>query len=264
MISGSLRVLHIKNYNNHEGENNPLAEFRKNVRPFAPMTCARHVYIFFDDREGTINGLLSFLNKHATHCEYLSGIEAYDFLLRWFIGAESRKIKGNDHFVLGKIREDWTSFCKQMDVAVEMINMLSQLFKDAKNIRSRIQSSTLNPDSIRETLILMAKNCTKSRSLGQTPAYDMLLTEMQEYLAAAETEFYIARFAHITKSISALNLRAEDSTLLPSAFKSDQKSPLVAMFKRNHSLTLEKMQLYRATMPILDENSSQNTVSLHI
>lgn len=242
-ISGSLRVLHLKNYNNHEGESNPLADFRETVKPFAPMTCTRHVYIYFDTNEGTIDDLLSFLRDHTSHCEYMSGVEAYGFLLRWFIGAESKKIKGNDHFVLGKVRDDWTSFCSITDVPVEMTVMLSQLFKDARNIRSRVQSVPLNPDAIRETLIRMAKNCTESRNLGQSPAYDKLFEDMQDYLTAAQGEFYATRLAYITKTISALNVRASDSTLLPSAFKADTKTALVSRFKRNQALAIEKKQL---------------------
>tara|TARA_R110002110_G_scaffold404606_1_gene623111 strand:+ start:133525 stop:134298 length:774 start_codon:yes stop_codon:yes gene_type:complete len=240
MIPKSLTVLHLKQYNNQGHDQNLLADFRDKANPFAPMTCARHVYISLDALAHMPDNFLPTIEQKTTVCQLLTGIEAYRFLLRWFVGAISSKLQGNDHFVLGQVRKHWTKFSKENDIAPELNQIISLLFKDAKNIRHNIQNLEIDSKSKREVLNRMCENCTQSRASGQKPIYENLLAGSHEYIAAAEEELFRTRLGQITQTLRILNTKAEDDNLAPSDFKENARTPLVGMFRRNMSLAFEK------------------------
>ena len=241
----SLQVLHIKSVDHKGEEENPLRGFQAVMNPFPAMTCARHVYIFTSEFSG-MPELEAYLSSHAEKSEWLTSRAAYEFLLRWAVGAESKKIQNNDHFVLGQVREAWDYFRpNNSDRNAELIHIMPMLFEDASNIRRLIQDRQFAKQNVKELLILMCENCANSRAKNQKPAYDLLLSDHQEYIDAAQREYLNQRLLAVSKSIRALNERASNE-LLPS------KEKEFKAFRANLNLTLEKKFLQDAAAGLAD------------
>lgn len=241
----SLQVLHIKSVDHKGEEENPLRSFQAVMNPFPAMTCARHVYIFTSEFLG-MPELEDYLSNHAEKSEWLTGRTAYEFLLRWAVGAESKKIQHNDHFVLGQVRESWDYFRPHnSDNNAELNHIMPMLFEDAGNIRRLIQDPKFAKQNVKELLVLMCENCANSRAKNQKPAYDLLLSDHQQYIDAAEREYLSQRLLAVTKSIKALNEKATNE-LLPSREKE------IKVFRANLNLTLEKKFLQDAAAGLAD------------
>ncbi|MCS5710771.1 hypothetical protein [Candidatus Berkiella aquae] len=236
----SLQVLHLRSFNKKGEETNPLIDFKETVKPFAPMTCARHVYIFTETAGYDIDSLYNYLKEHSEKCEWFTGKEAYSFLLRWAVGAESYKLDSNDHFVLGSIRDSWNYSHIHLPSGSTLFYFMPILFKDAKNIRHLIQTSELGEKNTKEILLHMCENCADSRGLEQEPAYDELLKQNQHYIEAAQEQFINEKLKKATKTMEALNARAPE-ILLPSS-----PSPMLK-FRANLGAALIKRQLQAPT-----------------
>lgn len=261
-----LQVLHIKSYNNQGNSENPLSSFKIVVNPFSPMTCARHVYLFTDPKDYDISSLHTYLTEHSSKCEWLTGTQAYDFLLRWAVGAESHKLKNNDHLVLGKIREEWSEYIHSGTVVdVTLIKIMQILLEDARHIRHAIQDTFVDPHAFRDILVKMCSNCVKSREAVQTPAYEALLQDHQEYIETAKTAFLEKKLTGISKSMKALNLKAEVEAILPSQI--NEASPPLRMFRTNLIYALQKQvfsrsQVTETTTPENPQGVSSNRSNL--
>ena len=239
-----LKVLHIQSYNNQGNEQNP-------------MTCARHVYIFTESTEYDIKGLQTYVEAHSKKCEWLTGIEAYGFLLRWAVGAESHKLKSNDHFVLGDIRDAWkyhTATNKAIDTT--LIKLIQILLEDARHIRHAIQGAKVTDNAFKELLIRMCQNCLDSRKSNETPAYEALLQSHQDYLEVAQKEFFRKKVTGLSKSMKALNLKSEIESVLPTHLKDN--TPQISMFRANLLYALQRNQLIHRNQPQAQEPSTEN------
>lgn len=242
MIPAALKVLHLKNYNHQDSDQNLLAEFRHAVTPFSPSTCSRHIHLFFDCHDFPMNNLLEFLNNNTTICDFITGESAYNFLLQWLVGAISSKLKGNDHFVLGEVRKHWTEFSKNQNISPELNQIVPLLFKDASNIRFRIQCD-ISSRARSEALKSMCSKCTDFRKKGIEPIYDILLEENKEKISLAQEEYYNLKIKKISMTLSVLNAKASDKSLSPLDFRNGSRDPLVGMFKKNLASAFEKRQV---------------------
>ncbi|WP_131782407.1 hypothetical protein [Legionella gresilensis] len=107
-------VLHLYNFQKEKGEKSPLDDFIREVNPIVLSTCMRHIYVFdesqLEGRQPILNKLLLSLKNPREYqakieYDYLSGIEAYSFLLLWSIGALNKNKPLDDHRVLDSIRK---------------------------------------------------------------------------------------------------------------------------------------------------------------
>lgn len=237
----SLQVLHIQ-FIDHKGvEDNPLHLFQSEINPFPAMTCSRHVYAFTSHFEGR-EALEAYTTAHSKKSEWLSGKDAYLFLLRWAVGAESSKIQNNDHFVLGQVRESWDYFKpSNSDKNQDLIHIMPMLFEDASNIRRLIQAPQFAKQNVKDLLVLMCENCASSRQREQKPAYDALLSEHQDYIDSAHRAHLAKRLDAVTRTMSVLNIKVADSTLLLPSMEQPMK-----IFRANLNSALEKRKLQDA------------------
>lgn len=248
MSIGPLRVLHLKEVNHQGIDDNPLSQFKNQFLPFAPMTCARHVYVFPIQDPMRLDELTDYLKDHTSGCELLVEGRAYEFLLRWAVGCESWKLKGNDHFVLGAIRKHWTEYkLEHPEQAKSLDTVMTMLFEDASNIRRVIQEYIENCHdksfSTNEALRKMCANCCLSRFHLHKPDYDNLLIDSMSYLTAAQKSHMARRIKTIEKSLAALNLKAGATNLDPSDFVSGSKDEYVRRFQQSLNLAFEKKAL---------------------
>lgn len=242
MSLDSLRVLHIKSYNNQHKETNPLAEFKKTLNPFSPSTCARHVYIMTSQTSFEVKNLMNYLKDHSDHCELLQGTDAYEFVLRWAVGAESHKLQSNDHFVLGAIRDAWNYYqAANTVIDLEMTKIMQIMLEDARHIRDTIQNLEVSSDAFKELLVRMCHNCTLSRQSQQRPAYKSMLSEYEDYISSAQSAFFKKKTQGLSRSMSALNAKMEVNSIKPSSI--DKPEPQIRMFRTNLSYALEKHAL---------------------
>lgn len=82
----TLYVLHIQNYRKEKGEPDIIKSMKKGFKPFSPMTCTRHVYIFqLSDEEQilSLQNIAKYIKSRTSVTELLNAEEAYSFLLRW-------------------------------------------------------------------------------------------------------------------------------------------------------------------------------------
>lgn len=236
----SLQVLHLRTFDKKGEEINPLVAFKEQVKPFAPMTCARHVYIFTETADYDIDSLNTYLKEHSETCEWFKGKDAYNFLLRWAVGAESHKLDSNDHFVLGSIRDSWNYAQIHLPSDSALFHFMPMIFKDARNIRHLIQTAELGEKNTKDILIRMCENCTDSRALEQEPAYEELLKQNQSYIEIAREQFINEKLKKVTKTIEALNSKAPE-ILLPSSTTQLQR------FNANLGAAMVKRQLLAPT-----------------
>lgn len=240
----NLRVLHLKELDlNHEVDT-PLHSFRIQVAPFSPMTCARHVYVFTHNPEIGLEGLVDYLHVHSKECELLAGEEAYAFLLRWATGCESWKLKGNDHFVLGDIRKQWTAYCKMKPTEAKPLSaLMMMLLTDASQIRGRVETHEEDGVPIREILAKMCNNCASSRALDHTPDYNHLMEQQNQYIEVARKKHLSAWTNSLSKSIAALNSKSEDKTL---DIPGKKNTKFISMFEANLKKCISKHNLVQA------------------
>jgi hypothetical protein len=116
MPLNNLQILHIYKYSKPKGQESPLQQFIKKVKPISLSTCMRHVYIFsadqLNDKDETLQNLTSQMNNPPPHqCkiahDYLTGQQAYSFLLFWIVGGLNNKAPFNDQRILGDIRKEF-------------------------------------------------------------------------------------------------------------------------------------------------------------
>lgn len=255
----SLQVIHLRDYiNKQEQDLNPLNVFKKCINPFAPMTCARHVYLFTDQGDTNTANLKQYLTAHSRKCEWLTGKDAYLFLLCWAVGSASHKLGANDHFVLGSIRKSWNDYlavptAPHTKAHLNLVHLMQMLFEDANHIRRVIQNLTLATSNKKELLMQMSRNCTASRSKEQKPAYDNLLADKQSYIETAQTTYLLHRFKVQTRKMRALNSRANDMQLLLPSMQTQMN-----MFKENLHAAFEKRALQAPDAAITEPTEARN------
>jgi hypothetical protein len=206
-----LIVLHLRDYIKPSGEINQLKAMKKSLKPFSPMTCSRHVYVFFDltpELRGKLQDYSEHLKKYAKTCDCLCGVESYDFLLRWAVGLESHKLDHKDHFVLGAIRKEWTRFNKNRHAAAKKYSQLMMvLFQDASHVRKLIQCLFFHKsEDYVNKVRLMTRNCTLSRLKGISPLYEKLELPTEEYYPEAITA-YISLGKKQIKNLGAADMK---------------------------------------------------------
>jgi hypothetical protein len=238
----ALKVVHVIELH-HSSEENPLVEFRTNYQPFMPSTCARQVYILNEPQALTLDTLMSYLSENAKKAEYFQGEEAYLFLLRWAVGSESWKLGGNDHFVLGSLRQKWTYHRIESSKALNLEPLMSMLFEDASKIRACLEQHKVPKAIIKESLQKMARNCTTFRANGQIPIFEGLLLDSKEEIEEAQLKAQELEMVRLKKQMNALNLNAKDDLLMPSQITSHQRTPVISMFKQNLESALKKKNL---------------------
>ncbi|STX52395.1 Uncharacterised protein [Legionella busanensis] len=154
-------VLHIYNFQKEKGEKRPLYDFIREVNPIALSTCMRHIYVFdqsqLEGRQDILNKLLLFLENPREHqakikYEYLSGVDAYSFLLLWSIGALNKNKPLDDHRVLASIRQTCfkyeTTGSVKKETAYEVNKkFLNHFLLDAKRMH---QALLVNLEALKE------------------------------------------------------------------------------------------------------------------
>lgn len=138
-VFDNITIVHVINFRKERGTVNPMREFKRICQPFSPMSCMRHVHIIYLDsieKKEAIRKFLETVAPTSDLAEELSAKNAYDFMLKWATGTMSRKLSGNDHFVLGTIREEWTKFLRNKPLlSTCFVPFISAIFLDAKKIR---------------------------------------------------------------------------------------------------------------------------------
>lgn len=179
IIYENISIVHVFNYRKERGTVNPFREFQKICKPFSPMSCMRHVHVVCVNKEDKKEAISRFIEKVTPTCEsasVLTGKDAYTFMLQWSIGALSRKLFGNDHFVLGVIRQEWSKMNKNKhDQAIPFTKFMDAVLADAKRIRAfadvkmlELKKSTL-PSVLEEdddSLVKLDEGCASAIACG--------------------------------------------------------------------------------------------------
>lgn len=243
----TLQVVHTQSIT-LKSEENPLKEFKNRINPFPAMTCSRHVYIFASEYEYFAE-LDEFASSNAVNYQRLSGKAAYNFLLRWSVGAESHKLQSNDHFVLGQVRQSWDHFrFYNSPFNHDLLNIMPMLFEDASNIRRLIQDPRFAKQNVKDLLVLMCENCASSRQNEQKPAYESLLSDHEDYIDSACRAHLASRLTTVSKSMSVLNDKASIQ-LLPSM------TTQMKVFRANLNAAFEKRNLQDAAEKLPDRKA---------
>ncbi|MGQ3889815.1 hypothetical protein ACQUW5_12390 [Legionella sp. CNM-1927-20] len=183
-------VLHLYNFQKEKGCRSPLDDFICNVNPIVLSTCMRHIYVFdqsqLEGQQDVLNKLLTFLEtprEYQTKIEYdyLSGIEAYSFLLLWSIGALNKNKPLDDHRVLDSIRkvcleyERSSSGKKKMTYQVNK-KFLNAFLLDAKRMHQALLDNLdiLKEESQGETAPIIKKFKHASKQCAQMRDNDFL------------------------------------------------------------------------------------------
>lgn len=173
-----LYVLHIRDYRKDKGEEDVIKILKKRLKPFSPMTCTRHVYIFDnldDSQESLLQSIPKKIEDRTSVCQLMHGKAAYAFLLRWGSGIESTKIDYNDHFVFGTIRKAWNQFLGKKGHK-KFVPLVNVWFRDLRQLRSGIQTylNDVSPHIRVGKVSEACEYCSACLSAGNMPNYKLM------------------------------------------------------------------------------------------
>lgn len=144
----NITIIHLFNYRRERGTVNPIRAFNRACKPFSPMSCMRHVHIIYVDSHDKLSAIEEFVETvkpTCESCEVFTGMNSYEFMLNWGSGILSSKLSGNDHFVLGTIREEWTKLLRNKPPAAKLLSAFMQsIFSDIRAIRAHADTAMKN------------------------------------------------------------------------------------------------------------------------
>ncbi len=238
----SLCVVHLQEYSKVPEQRCPVKQFVSKVKPFSASTCSRHVYLFTASQAGDYP-TQELTKINARTAQYLTGGNAYFFVLCWLVGVESHKLNHNDHFVLGKVREVWTHFSENKAAkAAPYKSIMDLLFQDAGAIRKIIQAeqeakNLPTDEEYVQWVKRMCANCTQAREQKMNPDYDSLHMKEENYLSHLQKY----RLKLISNKLIQFQQKAPACGLLLPRKKSEQSHGL-KQFELALRLTRQKYQ----------------------
>lgn len=212
-------------------------KINQTAHPFSLETCSRHLLIiphsFID--EAIKLPAMEYLKLNAKSFEHFSGLQAYEFLLMWAVGAKSVHHAYKDQFVRGQLRSAIREGYDNQDI----LNILRVLSEDSTGILDAINRGIfelgITVNQRKESLEEICKACVSMRIQNIKPNYADLQKNQQEVL---EKSLQI-KLEKCKKSISQLQKIAakQDELLLPSKRLSDQM-PLFRRLEKTFELKL--------------------------
>ena len=214
----SLKVIEIKQKKKATPIQDHLQEIGALTKPFMASSCARTVLIFqsISDQDRFTQALQAIESKTKV-CRYLSGSDAYGFLLNWICGGEFRKRKArgkiplyNDNHILGKFKDSWNHFVTQTgsDFKKEYEASIHLLLTDAHQIRKKVENKNYGEgEALRSALDRVIDNIIFSRFAALPVAYAHMHEQRANYFLAVQAE--------LSKKIQRFQTQSQRSSSAP-------------------------------------------------